>query len=344
MFRGIIMGQYLYHYTTIETLTNHILVNKKIKANHLKNVNDPQEIHKVNYSETYGGGKFISPNLRLEKVKKFRDIESKVYRSLHLICFSQDTNYTGIPDNMCLYNKGYYLPNMWAHYGNKQNGVCLCFDKDQISRHIKNNEGSSVIYDGEVKYTIEPINNSFSPDTFPLEDIETKGWDLILSDYKNRLSCKTPHWSSEFEYRFLLEKKNCDMEDLLISFKDSLKEIIIGMNYKLTSCDPIYKFCISNGTKLKQLGLDSHTRIPTEKVISEALYYREHIQFLEDLIRKDLNLDFSKYENLIKKKLGEDNYRFLYVSNYIHKSNDIGMLHKLYVELELIHSISNVNS
>ena len=95
----------VYHYTSIEKLFL-ILGNFQLKMSTLKDRNDPRE--------------------RME-IKTVLDIKAKNgYKLLHIIkrrnfnsntitCFSGDS------ENL----KGFDLPTMWAHYGDKYRGVSL---------------------------------------------------------------------------------------------------------------------------------------------------------------------------------------------------------------------------
>lgn len=111
---------------------------------------------------------------------------------------------------------------MWSHYANEAKGVCLVFDKEQLTKSLLDNRlrnyrmvKERVDYDG-IKLLRVEIN----------EEGEAIG-------NVEHLFTKTKHWSGEEEYRIILELNpdiyNSNVFDPFLNFDDKcLKFIIAG--------------------------------------------------------------------------------------------------------------------
>lgn len=149
-----------------------------------------------------------------------------------LICFSQEVDIRGI--------KGWQLPTMWAHYGDKHNGVCLEFDFEpsllsQYGEHL------SVEY-VESMPKIKPFDKS------PLE-FEDEWIECTIGDHIEELKLitffkKLYDWGFENEYR-IIQKKN-DYEDSFLPITDSLKTVYLGFKASGESVNSIKAKILQN--------------------------------------------------------------------------------------------------
>jgi len=112
---------------------------------------------------------------------------------------------------------------LWSHYANEAKGLCLVFDKEKLVESLSQKLGLSYrILKGNIDYDgIKPLLVKITEDN-----------DLEYSF--SHLFSKTKHWSSEEEYRIVLEKYESSPFDFgfsmfypFLKFDDSCLEFII---------------------------------------------------------------------------------------------------------------------
>ncbi|MBO6047911.1 MAG: hypothetical protein J6P61_09245, partial [Erysipelotrichaceae bacterium] len=87
------MSNYLYHYTSIETLLLYILPEKRLRFSSIKTTNDPEESYDQNV---------FHGDMSLDQLNEFSHILKNQAR---IVSLTQDGDY-----------KGYEKPRMWAQY------------------------------------------------------------------------------------------------------------------------------------------------------------------------------------------------------------------------------------
>jgi len=164
----------------------------------------------------------------------------------------------------------YYLPRMWAQYGDNHKGACLIFDKNKLinqiveqTRDLYNISHKAVIYkdiilDMEYRYSYtDRFYKYYTPDTGGIVDFVQN---YIKNGSDLTYFSKDIDWASEKEYRFLIWNKiqnenyhnkeiKIDNESLIgvmsgiHSEGDRLRDISLSQNIKnimkLTYDDPL---------------------------------------------------------------------------------------------------------
>lgn len=162
------MGK-LYHYTTFDTFVK-IWLSKRLKFGMIPEVNDMLE-YKKNLTST--------PQ-RLPLLFALQDIISS-YRQ---ISFTMDND---------SFIKGCMNPTMWAHYGNKRQGVCIEFDYSKL--HLPYGSVASCInYVPTLPYSYELPDNLHS-----IREIKQ----FVNDNNKDLFFTKTNEWSIENEFRII---------------------------------------------------------------------------------------------------------------------------------------------
>jgi hypothetical protein len=123
---------------------------------------------------------------------------------------------------------------MWCHYADEARGLCLVFDKEELIKSLKERFNEELrssdyrLYHRKINYKgVKPITVKFRKDG-------------RFTYQCNHLFSKTKHWSSEAEYRFIIEKfqpSPFDFEKFQIFpfmyFDDEcLKYVIMGQRIK----------------------------------------------------------------------------------------------------------------
>lgn len=178
--------EYLYHYTKLDTCIK-IILSGTILFNKLKDMNDINELYRPLF------------------FKDTDDIDKK---------FDIENDYQQLSFTINGRKKGFDIPAMWGHYGDKGNGVCLVFNKE----HLLNNLPTEVKQNGEICYT-----DDYSPDI--LIDNDKDKQPISSEKLKEVFFKKTSDWSYEQEYRIIAYSPNNENR-LKLDISNSLVAII----------------------------------------------------------------------------------------------------------------------
>jgi hypothetical protein len=242
--------EYLCHYTNEKT-AKLIIENMSLRFGKICESNDPIEIKDFN---NFLQIKTIDTQLKSIKIK----LKSYLDDILQLICFSKgEINNIGehgfeidmendIIDNadMQSFTKRppYYLPRMWAQYGNNHKGVCLIFNKNNLIKQVKDQTKSlyhlkykEVLYEDIVRYNIL-FDQAIKKFVYIYLDEQKEPMNIVqdILHKNNNLDyfVKDIDWKDEREYRFLLWNKiknnNYDNKIIHIDAK-SLVGIVLGL-------------------------------------------------------------------------------------------------------------------
>lgn len=187
----------LYHFTSFDTFVK-IWLTKRLRFGMIPKVNDIQEYLK-NLSST--------PE-RLPLLFALQDIISS-YRQ---ISFTMDYD---------SFIKGCMSPTMWAHYGNKRQGVCLEFDYSKLN-FPPNSVTRCINYVPNLPYNYELPNNLHC-----INDIKQ----FVNDNSDDLFFTKANEWSIENEFRIIcntseyMDVRNAITTIYLTSF-DSLECIL----------------------------------------------------------------------------------------------------------------------
>ena len=271
---------YLYHYTTTKTAINYILPTGKLKFNSFSNVNDPRECKQWDISPV------VRSNLNFD-LKDFDAISEEISNILKsnakLVCFSQDKEEAiekWQPE--ALFDRGFARPNMWHHYSNAYNGICLMFDMKKLDSAFIKYFGNTRLISGPVRYTNKGILSNLKDDPFVIDLTNVYN----ANDYIRKIEIhrakwlrqlflqKLKDWSNEAEYRWIYFDNN--PEPLYISFEDALKAIVIGYRVPENLTDDIYRF----GVQYKAEVTNLHWRNGFPMIVHPAQPYITHKHLL----------------------------------------------------------------
>lgn len=203
----------LYHFTKFDTALK-ILESNRLRFGRLDNMNDLHENDKVVFADANGQPIDKFPSDVLDALHD----EIYKYRQISLTA-------EGEPDDKL----GFNLHQMWGLYADKGEGVCLVFDKKELSKWIDVGvEQVRVSYDD----TIESFFISFSNDSQKVSD--------EVRDHINGIFYhKRKEWEHEQEFRLL---KRCPVttKEEYLWYGKALKFIILSS--KLRNIDEVRYF------------------------------------------------------------------------------------------------------
>jgi len=226
----------LFHYTSLSTFMDHILTSGMLRSSSLSTMNDPRESHpwsmgSINLPlERFFPG-YYSDETHIDCQFKFGQM---VKDGFQVICFS-GANYRGWDNEM-----------MWAHYADRQRGVCLEFDEDQLVASVRENFSGLLFELQEVNYVRERKEKPWI------------NWNERLSvaeNFNNYLAIicrevvfhKSQFWEREDEKRLLFLNH---AESLLLPFGDALKAVHIGLGIPKPAHETIFTAVNTKGLKL----------------------------------------------------------------------------------------------
>jgi hypothetical protein len=206
----------LFHYTKLSTLLEHILPYQKLKSNDLNCMNDPRESHPWSFGginiplETlfpdYKNETHIDCQMRFGKMIKDR---------LQVICFSGAKK------------EGWNNEMMWAHYAEKQRGVCLEFDTEELTTVVENHFPSSDWVLEDVNYIQNPVDSPWIYWNTSIS-IEYNFNQNIKRIYRDLILHKSHFWEKEDEKRLIfLDHSNA----VYLPIKPCLKAIYLGIGF-----------------------------------------------------------------------------------------------------------------
>lgn len=303
--------EYLCHYTKRET-AELIIKDMSLKFGKVKKSNDPIETKRPIVAPSCDIDIRKTAKILESQIDSYSDkiktLESPLYLDLdnmvQHICFS-----IGNIKNVMMYEDGlpnyseeinleddiieyvfsldkfskrppYYLPRMWAQYGDNNEGVCLIFNKEKLIEQIQNQINSlyylkhrKVRYRDLLKDHINPNFKIFDDETkntkkFIIEDLENRSEDIYFT--------KDIDWRDEQEYKFLLWNKfeNDNENDVFIKIDN---ESLIGVVLGLRSKDYELNFQLVNLSKDKSIRnilrlRNEKTRIELSRLSDENIW------------------------------------------------------------------------
>ncbi len=222
------LGSCLYHYTRLETVIEHILPSGRMIMNPFSKMRDPRESKALNPVGTAAPPQSAT----LERSRRFAAIYGKsqsVKDQVKVLSLTRDGPADGDPET-AIFTRGFAHPRLWEQYADKHRGVCLCFDKEALTRalmtelakHGKPEHGAVMYRDGPIAPTAY---------TFSLAQIDSESDDdiidhLIQAGMTELFFTKTKDWETEAEYRFVVPTRG--IEPLPAYVRGALRAVILG--------------------------------------------------------------------------------------------------------------------
>ncbi|ATC65258.1 hypothetical protein CMV30_15580 [Nibricoccus aquaticus] len=224
--------QYVYHYTKISSVIDHILPKRSLRIGSFSKTNDPKEVKEWSFwlSSNSSSGALVNQ----DKQRLSQAFSTELKGCARVICFCSDRpQLTGdrIAD---IFDRGFVKPRMWAQYAEDHAGVCLVFDRELLhQRMVKTFEPRCRISSGPVVYRNRPVVGLNTDPAYGINVDALKEWGLRkyalkhLENFHHRLFFeKMSDWSAEEEYRWVVWSNTTD--DLYLDYGAALKAVIFG--------------------------------------------------------------------------------------------------------------------
>jgi len=254
----------VFHYTK-NCNAIEILSEKQIRLGQFKDTNDPRESRKWAILYEYLG---IPPSTNQairsfdENTKRLNDEINKIrLREWKVLCVSMNH------PQLKKYDNPFYLgncrPNMWAHYGENHEGVCLKLNGKILDQRIKElkRKKECNVFSGKVKYNDfalqKPIAFRTSFEQLS-QDLNQEIRNHLKTNYKEYFLLKAKDWITEYEFRWMVFCTEDASE--YISIEGAIEGVVIGMNYPREDISLIRKLCRELG--IEPTGMNWQQGIP----------------------------------------------------------------------------------
>jgi hypothetical protein len=206
-------GQWLYHYTTLETALVHILPSQRLRLSPFSEMRDPREYNR--WLPATAGFSELSGDVLARAWDRQSDRLNMLLNEFKLLSFTTDSEC-----DEGTYGRGFARSRLWDAYAQRGSGVCLVLRMEAALRVIPPQlEAVGQPTHGRVRYENVPTHGEIM---FHFEemlgDLEAAA-DRIASNptYVEKLFLtKNTEWDSEREYRFIV-RSSSDYEYVDIS-------------------------------------------------------------------------------------------------------------------------------
>lgn len=272
----------VYHYTKRETAIECILPEKTIRLGPLGLTNDPRETQPWLGGISYGPGRDLPPD-RDYLWKAVSELNRARKEDWFVICLCQDDPKLSLPQPAeryeACFQHGCARARSWAQYAQNHQGVCLEFDGPSLDDAIVRAAAgkNAAVFRGAVSYGDElnlgsvasegsaPFHFSY-PELTAEQDIEAGVRAHILKHYRTLFLEKSADWSSEFEFRWLVNSPRGGPFDVDIS--GALLSVIIGVEFPLVYAPTLRQLC--NGLDAKIEKMYWQDRTPRKELLCDS--------------------------------------------------------------------------
>jgi hypothetical protein len=220
------VGSCLYHYTRLSTALEHILPVWRMLMNPFSKMRDPRESRRWGFEATRS-------NLGIrEDIRRFAELNQKgeqLKDRFKVLSLTQDDP-AARPADSEIFGRGYAHPRLWEHYAGDHRGVCLCFDRETLTKMLVHDlAGHGEVHHRPVRYVDAEI--AVEARRFLMDELKDLPVDDALREHVAKhldvlFFTKLRDWETEFEYRFVLEDRDAD--PVLVEVRNSMRAIIIG--------------------------------------------------------------------------------------------------------------------
>lgn len=235
-------SQYVYHYTTVDSLIKYILPQKRLRFSRLDSTNDPEEkrwhiVSGVNDTD-------MNDAEYIEFFKSAAYVSTLIALNARVLCFSQDGKVTDIERLSRPYcDKGFARPRMWAQYGQNHTGVCLVFNRQKVINSFNTTFSTETHFSNSISYApfIELISENPEAQRLDASDA-SKTIEQIVSEKVDKYHdmyffSKHGDWKEEHEFRLMVKPK--ENRDVFLDIDGLLECIILGARFDSCLKQPI---------------------------------------------------------------------------------------------------------
>ena len=308
----------LIHFTSIESLMK-MLLTDSLRLTHINGMNDSYEFldldlgkKSINIDDNIDDYKYDNDQMYFDDTNnvidyKIRELAGRVAnckKDLYLTCFYRydvPTEYCDENKSTIIYDifEGIETPSMWAHYGDKNKGVALIFDKNKLVELLETQfkDDNIFVHHKKILYGRNLVTENIFNEMI---NINTKITKENFEEYKMKFEVDlienyyfTKHidWNYEKEYRFLLLDKRKDKPE--VNLLNGIIAAIKGLTFGIKTSNSDIKI-IHSILELKNLNIVGCIN----KTYSNWKFYEPYPRFLVEDDRDPYlkNNDYCKCE------------------------------------------------
>ena len=224
--------QYLYHYTSSPAALTHILKSRMLRFGSYTGTNDPKEAKTWQFDLGTNGDRDLGAYKMSEESAW---LSGQLKSRARLLCFCMDRSPLSGIHMDDIFNRGFCKPRMWAQYGEKHSGVCLVFDREQLTAAIdKQVAASHLVISGAVEYVDRRIvrnlyeDQQYTINTDVLEEVGREAYPKLhlKTHYRRLFFEKMTDWRDECEWRWVAFA-NSD-QAVYVAYQNALVGIMFG--------------------------------------------------------------------------------------------------------------------
>ena len=233
-------GDFLYHYTPLETALEHILPRRQLRLNPFARMRDPRESH------MWGAGASV-PEPTPEDDELFYELSEHVNlvkSTIKVLSMTHDDPNTRSPETR-IFGRGFAHPRLWEHYASNHRGFCLCLDKTSFINQINKDLASAGQLEvGEVDYKDGAIAKEALH--FNLDDVRGPGVrdavaGHLAAHHRELFFKKAVDWQTEAEFRIVLRTDHS--EPVYVSIGQALRYVVLGARVPAVYIPALSQLC-----------------------------------------------------------------------------------------------------
>jgi hypothetical protein len=194
-------GQWLYHYTSLETALAHILPTRLLRLGPFSEMRDPRE-YKEWWPSAVGFGEFDKEEFQRGYAESSARL-NLLRAEFKLLSTTLDSDR---PDEG-VFGRGFARSRLWEAYAGRGSGICLVLRKDDALRQLPEQlQTLGRVAHGAVRYQNAPINREimFNIGEILAGDLDAIADRIAATHLDELFLTKNTEWESEREYRFIV--------------------------------------------------------------------------------------------------------------------------------------------
>ncbi|WP_186313598.1 DUF2971 domain-containing protein [Paenarthrobacter nicotinovorans] len=260
----------LFHYTSAEVGIFNILMGGTLRLSPMSTTNDPWETEPV-----MPGFQIVPPDDDAfgpdHAIKAWEEIDRDIRLHSKLVSLTQDWGPADIFFDTP--RRGWSHLSSWAHYGARQSGVCLGFDREILLEEFsKLGDPAALHVQGPVTYWRDGSHAVFHP--ILSTHLRKYGTDAVSRQYAEEhqqalFLSKHIDWANEYEYRLALMNGSALPE--FIDISRAMKAVVVGSKFS-AGLKPALEEALSkySNVTVGQIGVMGHQTFATPYPLNET--------------------------------------------------------------------------
>ncbi len=244
-------GEFLYHYTRLDTALEHILPTQRLRLSPFSAMRDPRESHMWGAAASVPEPAPEDDELFYELSQRMNDVKS----TIKVLSLTRDDDPALRSQEHKMFGRGFAHPRLWEQYAENHRGVCLCLEQKSLVRVVKEELGAQgKVTCRAVTYEDGPIAHEALH--FDLPEVRSGGVNDAVREHLEKhheelFFRKARDWESEMEYRVVVATHH--PRYLYMNISQALKWVILGAAVPPTYFPAVEALCRRFKVEIAQL-------------------------------------------------------------------------------------------